>query len=161
MRLKLDKNLPAALVEKPSGLGHDVDTVPAEDLRGHPDLDIWEATQREQRFLVTQDLDFRHSAVQARNASRPSARPVGQARSRRAAGASLPAIRDRKAGCVGRMFCRRNRGQAEGVSAGRHGRKSSSADRQIGLRCLSRAMRFPSFTASYARLSPVQQLSGF
>jgi Domain of unknown function (DUF5615) len=32
--------------------------VPAEDLRGRPDLDIWEAAQREQRFLVTQDLDF-------------------------------------------------------------------------------------------------------
>jgi Domain of unknown function (DUF5615) len=44
MRLKLDENLPAALVEKLSGLGHDVDTVPAEDLRGHPHLDIWEAT---------------------------------------------------------------------------------------------------------------------
>jgi predicted nuclease of predicted toxin-antitoxin system len=71
MRLKLDENLPAALVEKLSGLGHDVDTVLAEDLRGHPDRDIWEAAQREQRFLVTQDLDLTF-AVQARTHHRYS-----------------------------------------------------------------------------------------
>lgn len=58
MRLKLDENLPAALVAKLSELGHDVDTVPSEGLTGHPDGDVWEAAQRARRLLVTQDLDF-------------------------------------------------------------------------------------------------------
>lgn len=40
------------------GLGHDVHTVYDEGLVGHPDTEIWQAAQRESRFLVTQDLDF-------------------------------------------------------------------------------------------------------
>jgi predicted nuclease of predicted toxin-antitoxin system len=39
-------------------LGHDVHTPHDERLVGHADGEIWEATQRESRFLVTQDLDF-------------------------------------------------------------------------------------------------------
>ena len=58
MRLKLDENLPAALVDRLSRLGHDVHTVPSEHLTGHPDRDVWEAAQREQCFFLTQDLDF-------------------------------------------------------------------------------------------------------
>lgn len=36
----------------------DVDTVEHEGLSGADDQTIWEAAQREGRFLVTQDLDF-------------------------------------------------------------------------------------------------------
>ncbi len=58
MRLKLDENLPATVVEALSELGHDVDTVPQEGLAGQPDPAIWQAAQDTNRFLITQDLDF-------------------------------------------------------------------------------------------------------
>ncbi len=37
MKLKLDENLPARLAGELSALGHDVDTVPDEGLKGTPD----------------------------------------------------------------------------------------------------------------------------
>jgi predicted nuclease of predicted toxin-antitoxin system len=58
VRIKLDENLPATLVEPLTALGHDVDTVPQEQLSGRQDADVWDAAQRAGRFLVTQDLDF-------------------------------------------------------------------------------------------------------
>lgn len=59
MRIKLDENVPIALVTILTSYGHDVDTtVQDEGLAGHTDSDIWEAAQREGRFLITQDLDF-------------------------------------------------------------------------------------------------------
>jgi predicted nuclease of predicted toxin-antitoxin system len=58
MRIKLDENLPAGLAHALGALGHDVETVPGERLRGVPDSEVWSAAQREGRFLVTQDLDF-------------------------------------------------------------------------------------------------------
>lgn len=58
MKVKLDENLPAALVDALGKLGHDVDTVPQQRLAGHPDSTIWDAAQHEARFLITQDLDF-------------------------------------------------------------------------------------------------------
>ena len=58
MKIKLDENLPARLVASLAGLGHDVDTVPAEGLRGRQDRPVWDAAQSASRFFVTQDLDF-------------------------------------------------------------------------------------------------------
>jgi predicted nuclease of predicted toxin-antitoxin system len=58
VRIKLDENMPAALVNGLATLGHDVDTVPDEGLASRPDPDIWAAAQRTRRFLITQDLDF-------------------------------------------------------------------------------------------------------
>lgn len=58
MRIKLDENLPARLVTILERHGHDVDTVPAERMSGRPDAEIWQAVCSEDRFLVTQDLDF-------------------------------------------------------------------------------------------------------
>ena len=58
MKIKLDENLPYSLVDLLSSLGHEVDSVPQEDLTGQPDDVIWQATQQEKRFLITQDLDF-------------------------------------------------------------------------------------------------------
>lgn len=58
MRIKLDENLPAGLVPLLTALGHDVDTVLAEEIGGEDDDVVWRAAQRDRRFLVTQDLDF-------------------------------------------------------------------------------------------------------
>jgi predicted nuclease of predicted toxin-antitoxin system len=58
MKIKLDENLPRRLAPRLRDLGHDVHTPDDENLRGADDDAIWEAAQREQRFLITQDLDF-------------------------------------------------------------------------------------------------------
>jgi predicted nuclease of predicted toxin-antitoxin system len=58
MRIKLDENIPHRLVDLLAGLGHDVDTVDDEALQGADDSSVWEASQRADRFLITQDLDF-------------------------------------------------------------------------------------------------------
>jgi predicted nuclease of predicted toxin-antitoxin system len=58
MRIKLDENLPFSLATILPDLGHDVHTIPQEHLSGATDSSLWEAAQRESRFLVTQDLDF-------------------------------------------------------------------------------------------------------
>ena len=58
MKVKLDENLPESLVSALSVLGHDVDTVRFEGLAGLSDPKIWRACQCDERFLITQDLDF-------------------------------------------------------------------------------------------------------
>ncbi len=61
MKIKLDENLPEALVPILAAYGHDTDTVPQESLTGQPDETVWEAAQQAGRFLITQDLDFSDS----------------------------------------------------------------------------------------------------
>ncbi len=58
MKIKLDENLPARLVSVLQRHGHEVDTVQDEQLTGRPDTEVWAAVCKEQRFLITQDLDF-------------------------------------------------------------------------------------------------------
>ena len=58
MKIKLDENLPARLVPLLKKLGHQVDTVADEGLAGKPDINVWHKVTQEQRFLITQDLDF-------------------------------------------------------------------------------------------------------
>ena len=58
MRIKLDENLPARLAGYLTRLGHDTDTVPDEGLTGADDARVWVAAQQEERFFITQDLDF-------------------------------------------------------------------------------------------------------
>lgn len=58
MRLKLDENLPEALLLTLSALGHDVDNVRLEGIAGRDDPTVWLAAQDAGRFFVTQDLDF-------------------------------------------------------------------------------------------------------
>jgi predicted nuclease of predicted toxin-antitoxin system len=58
MKIKLDENLPLRVSTLVNNLGHDVHTARGEQLKGHPDREIWDAAQRESRFLITQDLDF-------------------------------------------------------------------------------------------------------
>ena len=58
MRIKLDENVPARLSPLLAKLGHNASTVDDEGLGGSADSVIWQAAQREERFLITQDLDF-------------------------------------------------------------------------------------------------------
>ncbi len=58
MKIKLDENLPLALQNGLAARGHDVHSVFDENLAGEPDERIWEACTAEERFLITQDLDF-------------------------------------------------------------------------------------------------------
>lgn len=58
MKIKLDENLPCDLAAVLTGLGHEVSTVTQEGLSGCLDAELWNAVQREARFLITQDLDF-------------------------------------------------------------------------------------------------------
>jgi predicted nuclease of predicted toxin-antitoxin system len=58
MKVKLDENIPFAFKSLLSALGHEVDTTADEGLNGKSDVAVWEASKKEGRFLVTQDLDF-------------------------------------------------------------------------------------------------------
>ncbi len=58
MRVKLDENLPARLISVLVELGHDVDTIVGEGLKGAKDDDLWPAVQKAERFLITKDLGF-------------------------------------------------------------------------------------------------------
>ena len=58
MKIKLDENLPASLVDILHHFGHDADTAPSEGLAGKDDDTVWDATQAAGRFFITQDLDF-------------------------------------------------------------------------------------------------------
>jgi predicted nuclease of predicted toxin-antitoxin system len=58
VKVKLDENLPGSAATRLAALGFDVDSVLDEGLGGRSDEAVWAAAQREQRFLVTQDLDF-------------------------------------------------------------------------------------------------------
>ncbi len=58
MKIKLDENLPSRLASRLAAMGHDVQTVVEEGIEGKPDPAVWEAAQRDARFLITQDMDF-------------------------------------------------------------------------------------------------------
>jgi predicted nuclease of predicted toxin-antitoxin system len=58
MKIKLDENLPEALLRELAALGHEVDNVRLEGIAGKPDADVWRAARNAGRFLITQDLDF-------------------------------------------------------------------------------------------------------
>lgn len=58
MKIKFDENLPLQLAARLQSLRHDVHTAKQEGRSGCSDLELWRATQREGRFLITQDLDF-------------------------------------------------------------------------------------------------------
>ena len=58
MKIKLDENVHRDVLEPLTSQGHDVATVPGQNLAGRPDADIAKAVQAEKRCLVTSDLDF-------------------------------------------------------------------------------------------------------
>ena len=58
MRFKLDENFGARTQQFFRASGHEVRTVVEQDLQGSSDHDLFAACAREQRCLVTLDLDF-------------------------------------------------------------------------------------------------------
>jgi predicted nuclease of predicted toxin-antitoxin system len=58
MKIKLDENLPSLLASRLAAMGHDAQTVVEEGIAGEADPVVWEAAQREARFLITQDMHF-------------------------------------------------------------------------------------------------------
>jgi predicted nuclease of predicted toxin-antitoxin system len=58
MRQKLDENLGAPWADFLGGFGYDVHTVPQEGLSGTSDAALFETCIREQRCLISLDLDF-------------------------------------------------------------------------------------------------------
>lgn len=58
MRFKLDENLPRAARPRLEHLGWDVHNVQDEHLAGAVDAEIQAACEREDRILITLDLDF-------------------------------------------------------------------------------------------------------
>jgi len=58
MKIKLDENLPHRLADLLKNFGHEIHTLQEEKLSGRSDKEVWEAAQKESRFLITQDLDF-------------------------------------------------------------------------------------------------------
>lgn len=56
--MKLDENLGFLCAQRLRDAGHDVQTVPDEGLCGTADPELAEVCKREQRCLVTLDLDF-------------------------------------------------------------------------------------------------------
>jgi predicted nuclease of predicted toxin-antitoxin system len=64
MRLKLDENMPTLLATTLRSTGHDVHTAADENLLGKSDDDVWAASRREERLLVTMDRDFGRLAAE-------------------------------------------------------------------------------------------------
>lgn len=58
MKIKLDENLPKALEDLLRAGGHDVTTVPQENLSGSGDPRVLDAATGEDRLLMTFDMDF-------------------------------------------------------------------------------------------------------
>lgn len=58
MKFKLDENLPQSLAEMFAAAGHDAHSVVQQALGGQSDARVIEVCSREQRALVTLDLDF-------------------------------------------------------------------------------------------------------
>ncbi len=58
MKFKIDENLPQELAKILLSAGHDAETVYSERLQGGTDPDLMKVCVREERALVTLDLDF-------------------------------------------------------------------------------------------------------
>lgn len=58
MNAKVDENLPLQIAYALRRFGHDVHTMGDQGMSGCKDADLWRAAQREERVLITQDLDF-------------------------------------------------------------------------------------------------------
>jgi predicted nuclease of predicted toxin-antitoxin system len=58
VKFKFDENLPAECSVCLRNFGHDSETVAAEKPTGAQDSELFERCQREERILVTLDLDF-------------------------------------------------------------------------------------------------------
>lgn len=57
-KFKLDENLPREAADLLRGAGHDAVSVMDQQMCGRPDADVAAVCQREDRVVVTLDLDF-------------------------------------------------------------------------------------------------------
>ena len=112
MRIKLDENLPTSVSPSLRALGHDVDTVPEEQLNGRDDGAIWQAAQDSRRFPgYTRPRFLRHSAVSSRDTSWHTAPSSAQPRPYRPGSAAARHFPGREYRILGTLFCSRNRPQ--------------------------------------------------
>jgi predicted nuclease of predicted toxin-antitoxin system len=51
MKIKLDENLPEALIARLAELDHETDNARLEGISGKPDATLWQAAQKAGRFL--------------------------------------------------------------------------------------------------------------
>ena len=58
MKIKLDENVTTEAVAQLEAMGHDVVTVPEQEMAGWDDDELWQVIQQEGRFLITQDKGF-------------------------------------------------------------------------------------------------------
>ena len=58
LKFKVDENLPTEAAELLTGAGHDAVTVRDQRMAGQPDANVATVCQREDRVVVTLDLDF-------------------------------------------------------------------------------------------------------
>ena len=58
MRFKTDENLPLEAAQLLRGAGHDAITILDQQMSGDPDENVASACRREDRVLITLDLDF-------------------------------------------------------------------------------------------------------
>jgi len=58
MKFKLDENLPLASADVFNQAGHDASSVYGQNLTGSPDTKLAQICRKEERVLVTLDLDF-------------------------------------------------------------------------------------------------------
>jgi predicted nuclease of predicted toxin-antitoxin system len=80
LKFKVDENLPVECAEYLQAAGYDAETVDAEALSGSPDTVLFDHCRKEDRILVTLDLDFANvqaSTTNARRSCSPSAAEPG------------------------------------------------------------------------------------
>jgi predicted nuclease of predicted toxin-antitoxin system len=58
MRFKIDENLPVEMADRLRASGHDAATIPEQYMSGQPDDRATEVCRKEDRALVTLDMDF-------------------------------------------------------------------------------------------------------
>jgi predicted nuclease of predicted toxin-antitoxin system len=65
MRVKVDEDLPRAVIQSLRDRGHDAVGVVEQGMGGWKDFALWQAIQAEQRFLVTGDKGFANTRLYA------------------------------------------------------------------------------------------------
>jgi predicted nuclease of predicted toxin-antitoxin system len=58
MRIKVDEDLPGQVVHLLRASGYDASSVTEQGMGGWKDPELWQAVQREKRFLITADKGF-------------------------------------------------------------------------------------------------------
>jgi len=114
MKIKLDENLPVHLAAILINLRHDVHTIAKENLSGKSDREVWEAAQQDERFLITQDLDFSDlRTIRSGNAFRNLTGSASLSGSRESHSSHLGSVPARGSGGLVEVFRSRNGAQGK------------------------------------------------